>query len=126
VVRPQGNYAKVRNSPHAASTRSSLSWGHTDLEAWTLKLEFPNPQTGPGSFGSVNVGGVDVGNVDVGSVDGKTFSSFPKSGVPRPVTYGAQNQPTSKMKIYRPGGMNGIPSSNGRESISAAALIRTL
>jgi len=50
---------------------------------------------------------------------------FSKSNVPRPVTCGAQNQPTSKMKRYKSGGTNGIPSRDGRESISVAARVRT-
>jgi len=40
------------------------------------------------------------------------------------VTYGAQNQPTSKIR-YKPGGTYGIPSFDGRESRSAAARVGT-
>jgi hypothetical protein len=80
-----------------------------------LKLEMPNSQTRSGSFGSVD-----------GEALGKTFSSFTKSGVPTPVTFRAQNEPTSKMKRYMSGGTYGIPSFDGRESNSAAARVRTL
>ena len=49
-------------------------------------------------------------------------SSFLNSGVPRPVTYGAQNQPKPKMKRWT----NGIPSLGGIKSTSVAPRVRTL
>src|SRR6266702_594622 len=51
-------------------------------------------------------------------------SNFLKSGVPRPVTYDAQTQPTSNMKRFQSSGTNGIPPGDGRESLSLAALVR--
>jgi len=52
------------------------------------------------------------------------FCRFKKFGVPRPETYQAENQPTSKMKRRKSRGTNRIPSSDGREPICAAARVR--
>jgi hypothetical protein len=46
-----------------------------------------------------------------------------KSSDPRPVTYGAQRQPTPKVRD-KSGGTHGIPSNDGGESICIAARVR--
>ena len=46
------------------------------------------------------------------------------SRVPRPVTYGAQRQPTPKFKGERSGGTNRIPSRDGGEPSCTAARVR--
>ena len=58
-----------------------------------------------------------------GAGEFRFLSIAEKFSVPRPVTYGAQNQPTSKMKGYKRA--NGIPSGDGRESRGVAARVRT-
>jgi hypothetical protein len=53
-----------------------------------------------------------------------TFSSSTKFGVPRPVTYATQSQPTTKISESKSDGRtNRIPSRDSRESIRAAAAL---
>ncbi|SRR6266702_166768 len=54
---------------------------------------------------------------------GKCACRFKKSGVPRPVTYRAENQPTSQTKRHKSRGTNRIPFGDRRESLSAAARV---
>ena len=49
-----------------------------------------------------------------------------KSGVPRPVTYGAQGQQTGKLNRHKTGRTHRVPSSDGGESFGVAALVRAL
>ena len=58
-----------------------------------------------------------------GAGEFRFLSIAEKFSVPRPVTYEAQNQPTSKMKGYKRA--NGIPSGAGRKSRAVAARVRT-
>ncbi len=51
------------------------------------------------------------------------YCSSIKTGVPSPVTYGAQNQPTLKTKRYKSRKKNRIPSSDGGEPLSAASRV---
>ena len=52
-------------------------------------------------------------------------SSLLNSGVPKSMTYVAQNWSRSKMKRYNAGGTNGITSISGKEDKSFAARVRT-
>jgi hypothetical protein len=63
----------------------------------------------------------------VGGISTESISnSLLKLGVPRPVTYEAQCQSTSKMKILKHKEAHRIPSRDSRESFSTAARVRAM